>query len=33
MVNGWLEARGRQVVLTREPGGTAAAEKDPHCPA
>lgn len=26
-VSGWLESRGRQVVRTREPGGTAAAEK------
>jgi dTMP kinase len=27
VVKAWLEARGRQVVVTREPGGTAAAEK------
>ena len=26
-IRGWLEARGRSVVTTREPGGTAAAEK------
>ena len=26
-IRSWLEARGRQVILTREPGGTAAAEQ------
>lgn len=26
-VQGWLQARGRTVCLTREPGGTAAAER------
>ncbi|MGY6630886.1 MAG: dTMP kinase [Wenzhouxiangella sp.] len=29
-VRHWLEARGRQVIMTREPGGTPAAEKIRH---
>lgn len=29
-VRHWLEGRGRQVVMTREPGGTPAAEKIRH---
>lgn len=27
VVRGWLESRGREVVVTREPGGTPAAER------